>query len=271
MSEYRLIALDIDGTIKLPNQGISKFTVEVIKKLQEHGINIVLATGKQYIGIKPIVNLLDLQGPQITSGGAEITDPILNKSLYREVIPINLAREVINVAEQIGTTVIVPSGGRIYTAKYNRDIQYMMTYEESFIHIEYNLEAAFINPPIHIQVIVYGDDERYADAEKMFRKRLGKRLMISKSSPYYLDFSHPKATKGKALSMVASIYQLKPSEIIAIGDGENDIPMMEFAGYSVAMLNGSDSVKKAANEVTDSCANDGVAVFLRKEFNQILG
>ena len=103
------------------------------------------------------------------------------------------------------------------------------------------------------------DHPRLAACEAMLQRELGGDAIATRSQPYYLDVTNPRAHKGEAVASLARAFGVPVSAVLTIGDGTNDIPMLEASGFSVAMGNGSDAVKAAARAVTDDCEHDGFA------------
>ena len=100
--------------------------------------------------------------------------------------------------------------------------------------------------------------------QKQLAEKYAKDLYIIRSTPNFCEISNPEATKGNAIRFLAELWGIKHEEIMAIGDQDNDIEMLKAAGIAVAMGNGTDSLKKVADYVTDSVENDGVVKAIQK-------
>ena len=103
------------------------------------------------------------------------------------------------------------------------------------------------------------DHAHLASCEALLQRELGGDALATRSQLYYLDVTNPRAHKGEAVASLAKAFGVPVSAVLTIGDGTNDIPMLEASGFSVAMGNGSDAVKAAAHAVTDDCEHDGFA------------
>jgi hydroxymethylpyrimidine pyrophosphatase-like HAD family hydrolase len=116
-----------------------------------------------------------------------------------------------------------------------------------------------------VKIVGVSDDlERVAACEKAARKALGERVSAARSQPYYLDVTHPRATKGEVVTTLARHLGIAPAHIATIGDMPNDVLMFRESGLSVAMGNASDEVKAQASVVTDSNENEGFANAVRR-------
>ena len=113
------------------------------------------------------------------------------------------------------------------------------------------------------------DHPHLAACEALLQRELGSGVLATRSQPYYLDVTDPLAHKGEAVKSLAKAFGVPISAVLTIGDGANDIPMLEAAGFGVAMGNGSDAVKAAAHAVTDDCEHDGFAKAIERYVLQV--
>ena len=255
----RLVAIDVDGTLLDSTHRLSSGNRQALHAALAAGVHITLATGRQYVYIAPLVAELGLHSPQITSSGAVITLPASGEMLHADRIAREDAAEAIRLGEELGITLVVVQNGKTYARAINADIEHMLTYGDPRPHVAPDLLATLDLPPTNIKAIAYRQDELYARAEAEFQRALGSRLNIFRSVPYYLEFSPKSISKGTALRRVADYVGIAQSEILAIGDGHNDIAMFEAAGLSVAMANAGEDVKRHATAITAHCDEDGVA------------
>ena len=259
---YQLVAIDVDGTLENPDHIITPRTAQALEAAQAAGVHIVLATGKMYIGITAYVERFGLNSPQITSGGAVITQN--GQTIYQQRIPRLLAERVIHLAQELGVTLVLLRDDQTFAAAINRDTDYMETYGDPHPIVVPNLLDALDPPPTQIYAIPYLQDALFSGSWKLFQHALGDYLGIRKSSPYYIEFVHPAVSKGAALQQLSTMLDIQPDAMLAIGDSYNDLSMFEYAGYAVAMGHSAAEVQAAADWVTQSNAEDGVALALER-------
>jgi Cof subfamily protein (haloacid dehalogenase superfamily) len=264
---YRLIASDLDDTLLDENSKISARNREAIRRAVDSGVKFVIATGRMF---KTSVNYLDDLGlnsdcPIINYHGA-----LVKKSRSKEVIlhrPIEngIAISVAEEAERQGCHVSVFIEDELYIREEN---EYSRFYQ-SMAHIgleEVGPLGAFLRnngaSPTKMSIIRW--DGTIDDIETDLRGKYGKKLSILQSRPYFLEITDQKATKGQTLGWLAEKEGIKPEEIIAFGDGHNDLDMLQFAGLGVAVSNGRPEVRAAARLVTGSNIEDGVAEVIER-------
>ncbi len=263
---YKLVAIDVDGTLLNSKHMLPERNRFVIQKLLDSGIHVALATGKQYITVESLIKTLNLSGPQITNDGALVTLAQSGEIIYRKGVPKELAKQVIDVAQQLHVTLVVSHESKVYATSLNEDTEHMMSYGDPAPKVVRNLWDCLEPLPTHLMIIAYGKDSLYETIAATLQRRFGNRLSIVRSSPYFLEILHPEVSKGNALRKAAQYLKVAEAEIIGFGDGENDISFLSFVGYSVAMGNSRDNVKRYASMITDTCDNDGVAVALESIF-----
>jgi len=261
---FKLVALDVDGTLLNSHHELTPAVAQAIREAQALGIHIVLATGKQYSAIMPLIEQLELTAPQITSHGALVTDPVQNVMLHQQCIPLEPGRKAIALGAELGVTMVIAGHGKTFAAAHNADIDYMLTYGDPVPQILSDLTLALEPAPTHLMALAYKRDALYAEAYQRFKTELDGQLSVSLSSPYYVEFLHPQASKGLALAAVCGQLDIDREYVLAVGDSFNDLSMFEFAGMAVAMDNAHSDVKKHANIVAPSNNDDGVAHMLRQ-------
>lgn len=261
---FKLIALDVDGTLLNSHHALTPAVAKAVKAAQAQGVHIVLATGKQYSAIVPLIEQLELTAPQVTSHGALVTDPTANIILHQQSIPLEPGRRAIAIGAELGVTMVVAGHGKTFAAAHNADIDYMLTYGDPVPQILDDLTQALDPAPTHLMALAYQRDALYAEAYRRFKAELGDVLNVSLSSPYYVEFLHPQASKGQALAAVCAQLGIDREQVLAAGDSFNDLSMFEFAGLAVAMDNAHRDVKKQANLVAPSNNDDGVAHLLHE-------
>lgn len=274
MKEIKLIALDLDGTL-LDNQKRLSYKNEcALRACIQKGIHIVPCTGRIWNGIPEA--LLNMPGVRyvITVNGAVIFDQVSRQVLDERKLALPLALDIIHMAKQFETMYDVYVDGRGLA-------------EEKFMH---QLDRYGIEPPVRQMIratrdvvpdlmeavkklgrpvekvnCYFGDMEERKRARKALLAR--KDIVVSSSLSNNLEINAPEATKGAGMLRLAGMLGINPEETMGIGDGENDITMMQKAGIGVAMGNAGERVKQEADYITLTNDEDGVADAIGKLIN----
>jgi Cof subfamily protein (haloacid dehalogenase superfamily) len=267
MDKYKMICLDIDGTLLNSEHRISQRTKEVIQLVSEEmKIPIILVSARMPRGILFLLEELKISNPIICYSGALIMDSKINK-LLSVTIPISEARHVVKLARNLG----------IHVSLYKDDEWYVEQLDE---WAEQEGEITNITPGItNFENLLdlwgredSGPNKILCMAEPKEIKALNSRILaynckdlnIYLSKPTYLEIMPGNASKTSAIEVLCVLCDIKRSEVLAIGDNYNDINMIEYAGLGIAMGNAPDEVKQYADYITLSNDEDGVAEALKK-------
>lgn len=263
MLKYKLIVTDLDDTMLRDDQTISDRSKQTVKRAVEKGIEVAIATGRMYASAVPYARALGLTGLMLCCQGAEIVDIETGKPLRVTAVPHAVAVEALRFAEERG----------LYIQYYSIDEYFFeQTCEQSeYYHrsagvkgvaVGSKLSDALAFEPIKLLIIADPADIRRAYAEAV--EQFGDRLAIAISKSNYLEFTHPRANKGGAVEELAAILSIPAEQVMAVGDALNDLPMLQYAGFGVAVANGDEYVKSQANAVTGTNDEDGVAEAIEK-------
>lgn len=261
--EYKLVAVDMDGTLLTPKLEISKKTVKTINKVIEKGVIFTLSTGRMYLAAIPFANMLNLDVPIITCNGALTKCSKTGKVYEEKIIDKEHSSEIIKYCEKFGLSVSIYMEDDIYIKRNSENIDIHLQLDhakpqivEDFDHL---LDGSIIK-------IMFNSSDKY-DLELHTRKLYElykEKLNFYFSLPHFVEIVHKKANKRNALENIAIKFNIKREEIIAIGDNFNDMDMIEYAGLGVAMGNAPDYLKEAADFVTHSNDEDGVRHVLER-------
>lgn len=266
---YKLVAIDLDGTLVTDNKELTSKTVETIKKASEKGVKIMISSGRAFYRLEKFIDELGLRKEnQCTScfNGGMIVENITKKMLYSKSLEAEEVKELI----QLGKTLELPI--MIYTKdvhcvekipdvvqKNIKNLKGMNLKKVCFDEMNFNEEANYI-----YKVCFIDKPEKIIEKRKEIPKEFFKKYEITSSVPEYLEIVKKGITKSEAIKFIMKLYDIKQEEVMAIGDGENDIEMLSFAGLGIAMENAKDDVKKFADDVTTSNNDDGVANAIEK-------
>ncbi|EGS38920.1 Cof-type HAD-IIB family hydrolase [Staphylococcus capitis] len=288
----KLIATDMDGTLLNAAHEISQENQEAIKFAQEHGITVVIATGRAFYEANTPVAETDLKVPYICLNGAEVRDEAFN-IMSTSHLNHSLVSKITSTLKEKDIYYQVYTNRGIYTENPQRDLEIYIDIAEragqkaDVEKIENSIQKRIDNGTLKI-VDNYDKIEDIPGELIMkilaFDSDLGKidlvgqelaqspNLAVSSSSRGNLEITHSDAQKGIALSTIAKQLGIELKDVMALGDNLNDVSMLERVGYSVAMDNAAPEVKTVAKYVTDSNENSGVGKAIKKflkEENQL--
>ena len=261
---YRAIALDLDGTLTNHEKVVTPKTREALLKAAANGAVIILASGRPTYGIEPVAECLELNqrgGYILSYNGGNIVNAKTGEKLFSQFLPDEVIPELYAYAEENGHALLGYAGNEIITEM--PDDQYVK--EESRINkmnirkVENLFEAMEPHPT---KLLMTGDPTLMLKAEKELVEKLGDRMDIFRSAPFFLELVPKGIDKAKSLTRLLTKINLTPADLIAFGDGYNDLSMLKLAGMGVAMENAAPEVRAEADYVTLSNEEDGVAAAL---------
>ncbi|EJK9928730.1 sugar-phosphatase [Cronobacter sakazakii] len=263
----KLIAIDMDGTLLLPDHTISPGVKNAIAAAREQGINVVLTTGRPFAGVESYLRELhmDKSGDYcITYNGALVQKASDGSTVAQTPLSYDDYRYLEQLSREVGSHFHALDRTTLYTA--NRDIS-RYTVHESFVATIPLVfcEAEKMDPNMtFLKVMMIDEPEILDKAITRIPQDVKEKYTVLKSAPYFLEILDKRVTKGTGVKSLAEVLNIQPEEVMAIGDQENDIAMLEYAGVGVAMENAIDAAKEAANFVTRSNLEDGVAYAIEK-------
>lgn len=263
---YKLLALDMDGTLLRSDKTISEKTLATIKMARERGVKIVLATGRPVHGILSYIEELDLNSDDeyvVTFNGCTVQTAKSGEILFETSITGEDLHYLYETSKNLNIDIhAFTSPEFCITPRIN----------------EYSLIEAKINKiPLEeidfytikkeasvIKALMVASKENLDAAYAKLPRDIYEKYSVMRSSDIFLEFLAKGINKSKGIDYLAEKLNIKQEEIICIGDAENDIAMIEYAGLGVAMGNAFTKVKKASNYVTFTNDEDGVAHIIEK-------
>ncbi|MGI3900877.1 MAG: HAD family hydrolase [Janthinobacterium lividum] len=253
-----LVVSDIDGTLVNHAKELTPRARAAIAALGQRGIGFTVTTARPPIGLRPVYEMLGLKVMAAAVNGGAVVDGELNL-IEEKLLDAAVAQRAVSLLRDQGLDPWLFTDRQWYLRNPKGD---NVPLETRTIGQDPNVVEDF--GPEHyghvLKIIGSSNDHAHlARCEELLQHELGQGASASRSQAYYLDVTHPGANKGAAVTSLAKAFGVPVSAVLTIGDGTNDIPMLEAAGFSVAMGNGSDAVKAAAHAVTDDCEHDGFA------------
>ena len=259
---YKLLALDIDGTLLNSEGQVSESTLAAIKRVQSEDVLVTISTGRPIQGVLKYIKLLDLKAPIITYNGGMIIDSETNEVIYEQKLDRKDAKQVIDLGQVYETTMIIWSNNKLYVNRLDDHvIDYKSLSGESPIVIN-DYEEVYSQGIT--KVIWINEPDKLIQYQEEIKNKVNESITYCTSKPHYLEFFDHKVSKAKALEFIGRHHNIKKEEMMAIGDGNNDIEMIDYVGMGVAMDNATSLVKSVANYITSSNDNDGIFKALEK-------
>jgi len=265
LSIYKLLALDLDDTLLNARLQIPERSRRAVEQAREAGVRVTLATGRMFRSAKPYAQQLGIQDYLITYQGALVRHAVTGETLFHRPVPLNLARELIELVKGYGYHVNIYVDDLLFVAERTPEGERYAAHSSVPLGVVGDL-GRFLKErnedPTKV-LVVAGEaqlDELAAQARSIF----GDRLHINKSKPHFLEFAHPDGHKGHALESIAGHYGLRRQEIIAVGDTYNDLEMIEYAGLGVAVGNARPEIIKKADYICPTNEDCGVADVVEK-------
>ncbi len=254
----RLVVSDIDGTLVNHAKELTPRARAAIAALDARGIGFTVTTARPPVGLRPVYAMLGLKVTAAAVNGGAVVDGDL-RIVEEKLLAPATARRAIALLRGQGLDPWLFTDRQWYIRDLHGD---NVPLETRTIGQDPVVVEDF-GPDLYDRVLkVIGacnDHAHLAACEALLQRELGDAALATRSQAYYLDVTNPLAHKGEAVASLARAFGVPISAVLTIGDGTNDIPMLEAAGFGVAMGNGSDAVKAAADAVTDDCENDGFA------------
>jgi Cof subfamily protein (haloacid dehalogenase superfamily) len=262
----KLIAIDLDGTLLNTQHEMTERTEKTLKAAMSAGVKVIIATGKTFMSSQHIIKRLGTNTPGIYNQGT-ITFNSDGTVHSQQVLDKALARQVITYAEDRDYVIGAYAGTRILVRKMTTRMAELTTYYHEPMPEEVGpLQNILDNTPINKIIMFYPNDARRVLAlrwQLSLQVGSGARL-LSAGIPDELEVLPPNASKGTALKVLLKEMGIPANQTMTIGDGENDVEMLQLAGLGVAMANANDHVKSVANVTTASNDADGVAEAVEK-------
>jgi Cof subfamily protein (haloacid dehalogenase superfamily) len=220
----------------------------------------VLVTGRMFQSVRRYALDAGIDDPVVCYQGAVVAEPVSGRWLRHEPIPLELARETIAALNEEGFGLNCYVGDELYVAEITPEARRYADFQELELHEVGDLLTWLEAPPT--KLVVIGDPEVLDDLKQRMLARFDGRLYISKSLPYFLEFASPDVTKAAGLDFLSEHLGFARERTVAFGDGENDIELVDWAGYGVAVENAHDRVKEVADLICPSVDEEGVAQVL---------
>lgn len=263
----KLIAIDMDGTLLTPQNQISPAVKAAIAAAREKGVQVVLATGRPYIGVERYLMELDLQQEGcycITNNGALVQRTVNGDCVAQTALSFDDYLYFEALACKLGVHFHALDFNFVYTA--NKDISPYTIHESHLtgMPLKYRAVEEMDRSLTFPKVMMIDEPEILDRAISQLPPEAFERYTIMKSAEYYLEILDKRVNKGEGVKMLAEHLGILRESVMTLGDQQNDLAMIRYAGIGVAMGNAIDEVKEASQFVTKTNMEDGVAYAIEK-------
>ena len=272
---YRMIAIDLDGTLLSPEGKVTERTKTAIHKCLSAGMLVCFATGRNWTESRAVLEMVDHYHHAVFAGGAMVIDTERDVTLHRQGVDPTLSREVCGVLEETGHAVLALQDTGAAGVDYlvsdevplNAETVHWMSVTSAKVHAVAGLSRYSHEHTIRLGMVAA--PEEVTKVYEQLQQRFGERIFCQKffippAGVEVLEIFDPAVNKWEGILHVARHHGIEPHQIIAIGDDVNDVPMLSRAGLGVAMGNAREVAKAAAKKIIGSNRDEGLAAFLEE-------
>lgn len=269
--KYSLLCVDMDGTLLNSKKEITERTKDALKKAKEAGVKVAISTGRLFTSAYYYADLVGIEAPIISANGAFIREKDRDEVIYKSLLGKENCVKILEVLKKYQLVPNYHTSNIIFTERTNPQINMYMKINDNYpddkkinIQLVDNWDDVFIKYSDELLkcITINSDIEKVMQA-KVEIGRYGELETVSSSNDNF-EVMCKGVSKGRGVEILANYYNIPREDIICVGDNENDLSMIEYAGLGVAMGNAEDDIKKAAQYVTSSNDEDGVAEVIEK-------
>lgn len=265
--KYKLIVLDVDGTMLNSNREVTKRTVQTLRRVQQMGIKVALASGRPTYGILPLARRIDLdvyEGYIISYNGAQVMEAKDGQIIFERRIDPQMVPYIEKKARKMGLTMAYYDGNEVVSDDIsNPHVADEAQMNGMSLRQDEMISVGMDDWPSEI-MLVSDDEQALNSLEQYMQRHLAGVMDTIHSNPYYLEIVGYQVGKSYAMSALVQKMGIQMSEVLAIGDGAADINMIQMAGTGVAMGNATEGVRRCADFTTLSNDEDGAAVAIER-------
>ena len=261
--QIKMLVLDLDGTLLRSDKTVGSRTIAALQEAHKRGVEIVLNSGRMTAAMFPTAEKIGIDCNIISYNGAAATAPRSQdqKRLFEQPLDLDVALELAGIARKKRLQYNYYREERVYSEKHEDLMRFVDLYVQrtgSPYRFVERLEDHMSVPPLKV-IFVVDPPVREALYDEL-QPRFEGRANVTKTDPEYLEFLHPAVNKGVGVQGLCDALSIPMSAVMAIGDGDNDAPMIGRVGWGVAVANARESVlERAAAKTENDCDHDAVA------------
>jgi Cof subfamily protein (haloacid dehalogenase superfamily) len=259
---YRLLVCDLDGTILQHNGHVSARVKRAITLAMGRGVWVTLATGRSFQSALPYASAMNIHLPLICYQGGLIQHANSGETLYRVSLSAKQVQEAVDLSRTHGWQLILYSDHEVQLTEYRYPTDVYRQLLGPTIKKVTQWEAAVNGGPIKLTFMA--EIAAIPTIEAEMKRRFDGQMVVFRSHPMFVEGIPPGVSKGAALAWLAEHLEIAKDEVMAIGDQDNDASMVAWAGMGVAMGNGSERCKRAADWIAPTISEDGAATVIEQ-------
>jgi len=252
---YKLLALDLDGTILGPDLSLDPRDIQAVQDIKDAGVTVIVCTGRPFPGATPWVTKLGLDGPLVCYQGAQVRE-LDGSVLLDHGIAHDLAMEVIRLARDRKLHIQAYRDDQLIVERDREEAQIYARHAGMQVHVVPNLDEGM--GPTTPKLVIVADPELLESLLPEARRVWAGRLNVATSTPDYLEFTSAESDKASALRFVCGRLGVDQEEAAAVGDGRNDASMIAWAGFGVAVDTSPPEVIAAADRTIPGPGHGGI-------------
>jgi Cof subfamily protein (haloacid dehalogenase superfamily) len=270
---YRLAAIDLDGTLLGPDKKVSEENASAVRRLNENGAKVVIASGRRHQNSIRFQRQFELDGPIIACQGGLIRDGESGNVIEAHFLPQTVAREITKEGASAGVREIYYHLDHLYVAERNNE--WIELYESRVGEkTETIADLGLLDGRRALKIVWYGDPLILEQARPRMAERYREKVDLLSTEKENLEFMPRGINKATALAKVAAELGVRAEEVLAFGDGENDVQMLSWAGAGVAMRHGNAAAIAAARFVSPEASPEtafaaAVGAVLENQFDRL--
>lgn len=263
---YRLLVMDLDGTVMTHQLTISPAVVDAIAAARSRGVITTIATGRVFNSATQFLPTIGVTGPVITFQGASIREPEDGTIIHEAGLSEQQAVRALDHLTNRGIFTIAFHGNETYVDRWSDELDLYLSFHpggEEDVRIVPDLQE-FVRQTAPIKLLFATDPAALDVAVADLADALNTGASVLRSHQFFGEVTAPGVHKGTAIQRLAAHLEIPREQVMAIGDEANDLPMIEWAGLGVAMASAPETVRSIADDVVPSIQDDGVAYAIRK-------
>ena len=265
--KYKLIAFDIDGTIKKTDQEVSSEIISSISQAKQLGTKVTVITGRSYLSAKDVISNLGLSAPIVTFQGAHIADSFTGNVFWKKIIDDFLLDELIEIFQNIDNEILFYTETEIFTNKISDWNNNYSRRNNSNLILLNNICELYEKEIIRITVICPSGAEEFAN---LIDSKTEGKLYVTASLQNFCEILHPKAGKKHGLQKLASLLNIDRKQILSFGNSNEDLSMLEWSGNGVIEKDKNINLRPNKLDHCDSIEHNGPSKYLKRLIDQDL-
>ena len=232
-------------------------TQAAIEQARAAGVPVLVATGRMFRSVRPYLEQAGIEEPVVCYQGAAVVDPRSGEFLFHEPLGLDDAREAIATLAELGLSPNVYVDDELFVAEETEQSRRYSAFQHLSVHVVGPLLDWLARPPT--KLVAVAEPTVLAEARIVLAERLDGRAFLTTSLPHFLELGHPAVTKGSGMAFLAARLGLELERTISFGDGENDVELLEVAGFGYAVEDAHPRLLDVADATCPGPEQDGVA------------